>query len=160
MVERCKGLPVGLDHQDKEPGLHGPALCRKILEGLDFKTVGFCRLSTLKPTKAGGYVQISWGGANKFCVLEDLLLWSKGVIKEQGCQCSHLCGNPLCLVPEHIIEESAVENNRRKGCVVWVGCPHGDCPLKILVCQHRPPCILYAPGYNSFADLLAGGIHT
>lgn len=157
MRHRCQGLFVGLDDDDKEPGLDGPALCRKILEGLDYEVRGFCRCCKLKPTKESGYVQISWGGANKFCVLEDLVLWARGVMKSEGDQCSHLCCEPLCMCPEHICTESAQENNLRKGCVVWWDCPH--CPQKILICQHQPPCIKYVPGYLSWNNFLQNGTH-
>ncbi len=135
-----------------------PSLCRKILEGLDYREDGFCKLSTLKPSKEGGYVQVSWGGANKFCVLQELVLWSKGVTREvAGDQCSHLCGKPFCL--EHVCLESAVANNSRKGCVVWWPCPHAGCAKKILICQHSPLCIKYVPDFKSWEDFLERGVH-
>ena len=130
--------------------------CHQILGSLHFTVDGFCKLSSLKPTKEGGYIQISWGGANKFCVLQELVLWSQGVsFKDAGDQCSHLCGRPRCL--EHVCKESVAKNNQRKGCVVWWDCPH--CELKILICQHNPPCIKYAPGFASWDDFLQNGIH-
>jgi len=153
------GAAAGLDPVEKCPGLHGPALCHEILRGLDYENVGFCRLSKNKPTKENGYVQVSWGGANKFCVIEELLLWSQGVIKDSGEHCSHLCCRPLCLVPAHICAEGAQENNLRKGCRVWVDCPHGDCSKKILLCEHEPRCIKFCEGFESWEDFLQNGIH-
>jgi hypothetical protein len=133
-------------------------LCQKILEGLDYEVAGFCRLCKNKPTKENGYVQVSWGGANKFCVLGELLSWAGGVIKDPGAHYSHLCCQPLCIVPGHIVVETPQENNLRKGCPVWVDCPHG-CVKKIFVCQHKPPCIKYASGYNLWPAFLKNGIH-
>ena|ERR1039457_3349990 len=140
-------------------GLDGPHLCKKILGGLDTQDVGFCKLTTLKPSKEGGYVQLSWGGANKFAVLQEVLLWAKGVTLDVSSdQCSHRCGNPLCVLPEHICRESAKNNNNRKGCVVWWDCPH--CDKKIFICQHEPSCIKFVPGFKSWDDFLLNGLHS
>ena len=132
----------------REPGLDGPPLCLEILDGLDFQVKGYCRCSRLTPTKEGGYVQISWGGANKFCVLEELLLWAGGVTKVRGDQCSHRCGEPLCTDPGACMLGKSRENNLRKGCVVWWACPHG-CKKKIFICTHVPSCIKVVPGFAS-----------
>lgn len=137
----------------------GPRLCQEILKGLDFEVEGFCKKTSLKPTKNDGYVQVSWGGANKFCVLGELLLWAGGFCKSQGQQCSHLCHQPLCLEVSHVCLESVKENNDRKGCLVWVECPHKDCALKIFVCVHSPPCIKYAEGWEDWEHFLRNGIH-
>jgi hypothetical protein len=158
MRDRCMGKAEGLYQSEKESGLDGPALCRKILEGLDSRgDIGFCRVCKLVPTKENGYVQVSWGGANKFCVLEELLLWSQGVTLVDGHQCSHLCCEPLCLLPEHVCSESCKNNNLRKGCLVWVDCPH--CSLKILVCKHEPSCIKFCPGFGSWSEFVENGVH-
>jgi hypothetical protein len=123
------------------------------------KDSGFCKLTTLKPSKEGGYVQLNYGGANKFAVLQQVLLWARGVtLVEVTDQCSHLCGNPLCTLPEHVCRESPQKNNNRKGCVVWWDCPHG-CEKKIFVCRHEPPCIKFVPGYASWEDFVENGIH-
>lgn len=103
-------------------------------------------------------MQLSWGGANKFAVLQEVLLWARGVtLEEKGNQCSHLCGNPLCTLPEHVWPESAQKNNSRKGCSVWVNCPH--CVLKIFICSHVPACIKSVPGFTSWDDFLENGTH-
>jgi hypothetical protein len=155
MRARCCG-EAGLDGEGN--GLDGPALCIQILRGLDVEDDGFCKISKLKPSKDGGYVQLSWGGANKFAVLQEVLLWARGVILEgNGDQCSHLCGKTLCTLPKHICKESAEKNNNRKGCVVWWDCPH--CPKKILICCHEPKCIKFAPGFATWEDFLQNGIH-
>lgn len=105
---------------------------------------GYCPLVKLKPNKANGYIQISWGGANHFTTLGDLLLWSKGerIDREvkNPLQCSHLCHNPACSDPRHVVIETAKENNGRKGCLVFVACPHHEKHF-VPVCEHRPPCI-------------------
>jgi hypothetical protein len=132
-----------------------PTLCREILEGLDFDQDGFCKLVRLKPTKEGGYVQVSYGGANKFVMLQELVLWSEGVTLVSGQQCSHRCGKPLCK-ERHICAESAELNNRRKGCAVVLKCNH--CQKMILICQHDPVCITNVPGWASWEDFLQNGL--
>ena len=72
-------------------------------------------------------------------------------------QASHLCHNPLCTIPAHVILESVVDNNNRKGCQVWVDCPH--CELKIFCCKHRPACVKFCPGYETLEEFLDWGIH-
>jgi hypothetical protein len=151
---KALSLDVALD---KMPGLDGIALCCHIIDGLDYTMDGFCRISKLVPSKKNGYVQVSWGGANHFCVLGELLLWSRGVTLVNGNQGSHLCGKPPCLVAEHLCSETARDNNLRKGCMVWVDCFH--CDLKYHICTHLPPCVKFCPGFGSVLDFLASGIH-
>ena len=55
-----------------------PATAQRYLDTLTFQVDGWCRLSTLAPTKEGGYVQVSHGGANKFAVLQEVALWAMG----------------------------------------------------------------------------------
>jgi hypothetical protein len=119
---------------------------------------GWCALSVQRPSK--NYVQVSTGGANHFAVLQEVLLWSRGVQKMAGEDCSHLCHNPRCCVAEHVVAESSLNNQRRKGCPVWVDCPHpGVCGgKKFFICQHSPACIKYCEGYQDQAEFLAGGI--
>ncbi|KAK3290606.1 uncharacterized protein B0H64DRAFT_52502 [Chaetomium fimeti] len=119
---------------------------------------GFYYNTVLVPSKNGGYVQLSFEGANKFCTLGEMLVWAQGFVVEGAMQVSHLCHDPLCTVAAHVVRETAAENNRRKGCVVWVDCPH--CCLKIRVCEHAPICIRYAPGYETLAEFLEWGLHT
>ena len=53
---------------------------------------------------------------------------------------SHLCGNPRCFKPDHIVDEDILANNRRKGCPGDVFCPdHGH--LIVALCHHQPRCI-------------------
>lgn len=134
-----------------------PELCKKILGGLDAIEDGWCELCTLTPSKEGGYVQLSYGGANKFAMLQEVVLWAGGVTKGYGDQCSHRCCRPLCKVVGHICREDPQKNNERKGCVVWVQCPH--CELAILVCPHEPKCIKFTAGFSSWEDFVANGIH-
>jgi len=135
-----------------------PAKCQALLAGLPYLQKGFCRLCLLKPNKEGGYVQLSAEGANKFAMLQEVLVWSRGVTERVlGEQCSHLCGNPLCLVAEHIIMESAKDNNNRKGCLVVGDCAH--CPLKYLLCRHQPSCIITVDGFASWEAFCENGIH-
>lgn len=122
---------------------------------------GWCCETSAKPTKSGGYVQVSGHAANKFAVLHELVLWADGQYKRSGEEVSHLCHNPRCAVAGHVCSEGAAENNRRKGCQVWVPCPHAGCRLdnkKILICPHEPACILYAEGFRDMAHLVAEGL--
>jgi hypothetical protein len=45
----------------------------------------------LQPTKANGYVQVSWRGVNKVVVLQELALWANDPVVEKGQGASHLC---------------------------------------------------------------------
>jgi Zinc-binding loop region of homing endonuclease len=115
---------------------------------------GFCYDCVLAPTKSNGYIQLSWNGANKFCTLGEMLGWAAGLRAKPLEQISHLCCNPKCTIPSHVIFESAAANNRRKGCKVWVDCPHKGCSEKIIVCDHSPSCIKYVPGYETWDEFL------
>ncbi len=85
------------------------------------------------------------------------MLWANGLETIPNLQASHLCNNPKCKVLEHIIPETAQQNNSRKNCLVWIDCPH--CPgKKIIVCRHEPLCVKYVPGYESMEDLIANGV--
>jgi len=132
---------------------------QEFLESLEVVRNGFCYDTKLKPSKENGYIQLSWKGANKFCVLGEMLVWAAGKkVTNPDDQVSHRCHNPKCTIPAHVLVESTAANNGRKGCIVWVNCPHG-CPEKILVCTHNPRCIRYVPGYDSWEAFLATGIH-
>jgi hypothetical protein len=136
-----------------------PALAKQALSGLDTKMDGFCPVVCMKPSKDGGYVQLSFGGANKFATLGEVLLWSKGVTLDSvaGDQCSHLCGNPLCTDSSHVVVESAQRNNQRKGCgVVW---PCSHCSQVYLTCAHVPSCIKFVSGFSSWRDFENNGKH-
>jgi hypothetical protein len=54
---------------------------------------------------------------------------------------SHLCDNRNCVIPSHLIDESSVRNNARKGCVRW----RVDRRTQTLTdkCVHEPKCITY-----------------
>jgi hypothetical protein len=52
---------------------------------------------------------------------------------------SHLCHNPLCVRPEHLIVEPRVMNHKRKNCLHKIQTP--CCGQTVLVCKHDPPCI-------------------
>lgn len=138
----------------------GQRECRSILKKLQSSGIrkGWCILCTLKSTKVGGYIQVSTEGTNKVAVLQDVLLWSDGRFSSDTEQCSHLCGQPACLVAAHVVSESPVANNSRKNCLVWHNCGHGECPKKVLVCQHEPLCVKYCEGFSSMEDLVSRGI--
>ncbi|KAL3292361.1 hypothetical protein RB213_000935 [Colletotrichum asianum] len=83
--------------------------------------------------------------------------FASGLRIQHGLQISHLCDQPLCTIPSHVTIESARQNNARKGCLGYISCPH--CELKILICQHNPLCICWAPGFINQDDFLKNGIH-
>jgi hypothetical protein len=45
---------------------------------------GWCWLVQLKEPKENGYVQVSWKGANKFAVLQEVVVWANGGQVVQG----------------------------------------------------------------------------
>lgn len=135
-----------------------PDECRQLLSCLPHTVMGWCKLCLLQPSKEGGYIQVSWKGANKFATLQEVVLWAGGCSLGPGEQCSHLCCSPACFALGHIIAESEVRNQLRKGCLVWVDCPH--CSLKIVVCNHgEEKCIKYCDGYADAVAFSTEGLH-
>jgi hypothetical protein len=118
--------------------------------------IGWCKVLNLVPTKKNGYAQLSWEGVGKFASLQEVVLWASGNSKIYGEDCSHLCGQPLCLVTNHVIPERSLTNQLRKNCIVWVDCRH--CSKKILVCPHIPQCIKFCDSYISQQEFLVKGI--
>lgn len=124
---------------------------------------GFCWLLDgmvgNKGTK-GGYVQVSYWGANKFALLHHVVLWAGGYDLSEGLDASHRCHKPSCTVVGHVVPESTFDNNGRKGCQVVQRCPCGRGWQ--LLCRHRPTCIMSAqpPGanYQDWDSFLSSGI--
>jgi hypothetical protein len=53
---------------------------------------------------------------------------------------SHLCNRPACFNPDHLVDETASENNARKGCAGPIICSvHFH--IVVDLCQHEPRCI-------------------
>lgn len=134
-----------------------PTLARNILRKLKHYTKQWCKSSPLVPTKDNGSPQVSYGGYNKFALLSDLVLWSQGIDTsdkgdELNLQASHLCDNPTCMDPEHIIVETAIQNNSRKNCGFIQRCGHDGCGKLVYCCRHEPRCISYVQNFNSFKE--------
>lgn len=53
---------------------------------------------------------------------------------------SHLCNNPWCVRPSHIIWEVPDKNYSRKNCMTWIACPCG-CKNEWNPCKHNPQCL-------------------
>lgn len=139
--------------------LLNPETALSLLNSLNVTTDGWCKLSVLS-NNGRGYVQVSYRGANKVALLQEVCLWAQGKSEKVfGFQASHLCHHPTCTIPSHIHLELEQANQRRKNCAVWVDCPHLDCVLKVRVCEHFPRCIRYAPGFASAKDFWLHGVH-
>lgn len=142
---------------------YGPRFARHILSSLPGTQHYWCKLSSLAPNKPGGYPQVSYGGANKFCTLGELVLWAQGERKPEPpslpegfpsrlgdnlarVDVSHLCNNPQCMTIGHIVLESPELNNARKGCVPWSDCSEYCTKCNgsgvILQCTHEPRCLM------------------
>ncbi len=102
-----------------------------------------CSIVQLKPSKSKGYAQAFVQGTNKKVLVHILSYWfSHGPFDpSDGKDVSHLCHNPLCINPEHLIREDSLTNQRRKGCIRTVTCPCG-CNHTFSVCHCPvPKCI-------------------
>lgn len=117
------------------------------------KGPGSCIMSTLAPTKVGGYSQPSIEG-KKIITANQLVAWESvrlghrpGVVNYD--HASHLCGRSACVARHHVIWESAEDNNRRKGCkkFAWLDAHH-----LVQLCSHNPPCIGFLEGV-AFEDI-------
>ena len=132
--------------------LSDPLYALNVLDRIKAVNDGWCQLVKRAPTKLGGYVQVSFGGANKFMMLQQVVAAAnRQYLTRVDDQCSHLCNQPLCKVPSHVVVESQELNNGRKGCIGWVDCLH--CGLPYVVCLHEPRCIKYDARYASQEDL-------
>lgn len=138
-----------------------PTAAQSLLARLPFEQRGWCQHVTMAPSKSGGYIQVSAGGANKFSTLEEVVVWAKGEFLGEGEQCSHDCHLPSCKNPSHIAPRSILDNQNRKGCRVWVDCPHAGegCSKKIDVCSHRPRCIRFCEGFEDHLHFWREGLH-
>lgn len=143
---------------EREHCIVSQAHARMVVEKYDQKasTSGWCRIVRLAPTKEHGYIQVSFEGANKFAVLQEVVVWAPGGFVPPGHDASHLCHEKRCCNVSHIISEEKVANQQRKGCLVWVPCHH--CDLKIFVCRHVPSCIKFCEGFDSHEHFLSAGI--
>lgn len=65
--------------------------------------------------------------------------FTRSVQVREGYHVSHLCGNSTCINVAHLTHESAVYNQRRKGCVAVAEC--GSCGVRLQLCQHIPMCV-------------------
>jgi len=106
------------------------------------KKASSCWIS-MKVSNQKGYVQLCLDGMY-FCV-HVVAFWEKeGKGPAEGFHVSHLCHNPACFNPDHLISESSKDNNSRKGCLVWIPCPH--CKNSVIgICPHQPSCIKDIP---------------
>lgn len=57
---------------------------KQILSRLPVQLQGWCELVQLEPTKAGGYIQISFAGANKFAMLQLVVLLGRWQRTDRG----------------------------------------------------------------------------
>lgn len=63
---------------------------------------------------------------------------------------SHLCGNTTCTVVGHVIWESKLLNQRRKGCNVILRCTcRVDCQDWVDACIHDPKCVSIVRVFNA-----------
>lgn len=117
-----------------------PSYRKKVLLKLKYKTNEYgCKLSLLTPSKNDGYCQPTVEG-KKPSTVHTISFWDKTEGEELLADedVSHLCHQRQCFNPEHIVRESKLRNQQRKGCLVHVR--DVDNTIR-LVCKHTPRCI-------------------
>ena len=124
-----------------------PRICSGVIQEQRFHQavhVNSCKLSVLAPTNKG-YCQPSLLG-KKPMVLHKIAYMAVHGPPVAGLEISHLCHNSTCCKIEHLFAEPGLLNNARKGCAVWVYCPH----------QHpnNRQCIVWVCGHGSAAGNL------
>jgi hypothetical protein len=116
-----------------------PHICQGIINELDTHMEwNFCVLSDLVPN-THRYAQPTLFGVKPMVVHKIAYIAANGRPPGDGLEVSHLCNNSLCIKPTHLFAESSLLNNRRKGCPVFVDCPHShpdDKPMIIWICTH------------------------
>ena len=100
-----------------------------------------CWTSTGQPTKANGYVQGSAFGHNKFALIHVVAAHSSPHVEQfpeqPNSHASHMCGNAVCFNPRHLVWESSLANQSRKGCPGIIVDLEGT---RFLACRHEPTC--------------------
>jgi len=102
-------------------------------------TKGYCKI------KVGGLKKGGGGRAEYYVHHLILILHNRKDELRQladGKQVSHLCHNPNCFQPEHLVVEDAAVNLSRNKCI-RVSCP--CCKTIFSNCTHQPQCILSLP---------------
>lgn len=67
-----------------------------------------------------------------------------------GLQSSHLCDNPNCFNPDHIIAETGIANRDRRFCTGVIQCPHHNYSTVLDLCDHNPQCMKVPPTADRF----------
>lgn len=95
------------------------------------------RTAKPKPQNAHRLVVIGWKSAQ-----------DRRLLLEQGFHASHLCHEPTCIKPEHIVVESRKDNESRKACKLSYlsgfqseGGVSRECWRSSHECPHEPMCI-------------------
>jgi len=142
-----------------------PLICQGVIAEQNFlhnHGVNSCMHSVLVPNQKG-YRQPSLFG-KKPMVLHKIAYIAANGNPPPGLEISHLCHNPACCKPAHLFAELGLPNNARKGCAVWVMCPHqhpNNQQRIVWVCGHgnptlnKPYCIKNHPA-NVFVDNMDG----
>lgn len=78
-------------------------------------------------------------GNQGFIPTQLILAWEGKFASDKMDEASHLCDNPLCVRPEHLIWEAPLDNAARKNCPGTVRCK--CCNTMHNVCQHQPECL-------------------
>ena len=184
-VDVCKDTLILRLLEDRE-------LCKKILDSLPHRVEGWCKLGIKRANvclqfffsnvsfffgrkavlliviQQDGYVRVASHGCKDFVQAHWLALWSVGKYRNGPEDASHLCGNPSCFVPEHLIWESHQLNMNRRACQVWVDQPPCECcgtqsVKKINLCSHADAnghhrCIKYCEGWADHVSFENGGL--
>jgi len=107
----------------------GPQMRRNLLPR---HPITGCQEAKFAPSKAKGYTQVRINGSKYYVhIVSAMYKWKRAPKADE--EASHLCHNPACVNPDHLVLENG-EVNKSRGCCKLFGAKPG------YRCPHTPAC--------------------